>query len=131
MAKLRVSLSLTIFFSLLLSLLPPTQPYPLEKPCNSSISAMFVFGDSTVDPGNNNYVPTVFKSNFPPYGRDFIQHKPTGRFTNGRLPTDFLGNLHYLLSSRNDNGSGLNRTCPTPPPIRGRVCSALVRFEVN
>ncbi|XXG61465.1 hypothetical protein AAC387_Pa05g0072 [Persea americana] len=111
MAKLRVSLSLAIFFSLLFSLLSPTQPHPLEKPCNASISAMFVFGDSTVDPGNNNYVPTIFKSNFPPYGRDFIQHKPTGRFTNGRLPTDILASYvclketipPYLDKSLSDN----------------------------
>ncbi|KAL1834132.1 hypothetical protein DCAR_0104299 [Daucus carota subsp. sativus] len=51
--------------------------------------AMFVFGDSTVDPGNNNYLQTPFKSNFPPYGQDFVNHIPTGRFSNGRLVTDF------------------------------------------
>ncbi|KAJ8616427.1 hypothetical protein MRB53_035799 [Persea americana] len=60
------------------------------KPSNSSVSAIFVFGDSTVDPGNNNYLPTVFRSDFPPYGRDFLQHRPTGRFSNGRLVTDFV-----------------------------------------
>nr|XP_043612329.1 GDSL esterase/lipase At5g45960-like [Erigeron canadensis] len=53
-------------------------------------SALFVFGDSTVDPGNNNYIRTPMKSNFPPYGRDFINHIPTGRFSNGRLVTDFI-----------------------------------------
>lgn len=53
--------------------------------------AMFVFGDSTVDPGNNNYLQTPFKSNFPPYGQDFVNHIPTGRFSNGRLVTDFAG----------------------------------------
>ncbi|GJZ33627.1 hypothetical protein Tco_0579063 [Tanacetum coccineum] len=30
------------------------------------------------------------KSNFPPYGRDFVNHVPTGRFTNGRLVSDFI-----------------------------------------
>lgn len=54
-------------------------------------SAVLVFGDSTVDPGNNNYVSTIFKSNFLPYGRDLGSRKPTGRFTNGRLTTDFVG----------------------------------------
>lgn len=58
---------------------------------NSSISTIFVFGDSTVDPGNNNYIGTAFRSNFAPYGRDFVNHIPTGRFTNGRLVTDFGG----------------------------------------
>ncbi|KAL3522402.1 hypothetical protein ACH5RR_015236 [Cinchona calisaya] len=56
----------------------------------SSVSAIFVFGDSTADPGNNNYISTSFKSNFPPYGRDFINHIPTGRFTNGRLANDYI-----------------------------------------
>lgn len=58
---------------------------------NKMASAVLVFGDSTADPGNNNYVSTIFKSNFLPYGRDFANRKPTGRFTNGRLTTDFLG----------------------------------------
>eukprot|EP00253_Pinus_taeda_P001351 PITA_01351 len=52
--------------------------------------ALLVFGDSTVDAGNNNYLVTLAKSNFPPYGRDFIDHKPTGRFSNGRLAPDFI-----------------------------------------
>ncbi|KAL2321099.1 hypothetical protein Fmac_030068 [Flemingia macrophylla] len=54
------------------------------------VSAMYVFGDSTVDPGNNNFINTAFKSNFPPYGRDFLNQAPTGRFTNGKLSTDFM-----------------------------------------
>ncbi|KAL0353024.1 UNVERIFIED_CONTAM: GDSL esterase/lipase [Sesamum angustifolium] len=62
---------------------------PLNR-SSSSVSAVFVFGDSTVDPGNNNYIETVAKSNFPPYGKDFPNQVPTGRFTNGRLVTDFL-----------------------------------------
>ncbi|XP_057821548.1 GDSL esterase/lipase At2g04570 isoform X2 [Cryptomeria japonica] len=52
--------------------------------------AVIVFGDSTVDPGNNNHISTLIRSNFPPYGKDFPGHNPTGRFCNGRLPTDFL-----------------------------------------
>ncbi|XP_017234179.1 GDSL esterase/lipase At5g45960 [Daucus carota subsp. sativus] len=56
----------------------------------SPFPAIFVFGDSTVDPGNNNYIGTPFKSDFPPYGIDFENHIPTGRFTNGRLVTDFI-----------------------------------------
>ncbi|KAL2475285.1 GDSL esterase/lipase [Abeliophyllum distichum] len=61
-----------------------------KRPFNNSIPAIFVFGDSTVDPGNNNYWKTLFKANFPPYGMDFVNHIPTGRFTNGRLVTDFI-----------------------------------------
>ncbi|KZV58739.1 GDSL esterase/lipase-like [Dorcoceras hygrometricum] len=61
---------------------------------NTSISAIFVFGDSTVDSGNNNFLKTSFKCNFPPYGRRFPNHVATGRFTNGLLATDFVA--HYL-----------------------------------
>lgn len=61
-----------------------------EKTSPPLFSALFVFGDSTVDAGNNDYLVTLSRSNFPPYGRDFIDQKPTGRFSNGRLTTDFL-----------------------------------------
>ncbi|XP_077252179.1 GDSL-like Lipase/Acylhydrolase superfamily protein [Tasmannia lanceolata] len=57
----------------------------------NNVTSVLVFGDSTVDPGNNNHLPTTFKSNFPPYGKDFFGGHSTGRFTNGRLPTDFIG----------------------------------------
>ncbi|XP_019255145.1 PREDICTED: GDSL esterase/lipase At5g45960-like [Nicotiana attenuata] len=67
----------------------------LQKwPFNNSVSAVLVFGDSTVDSGNNNYINTLSKCNFAPYGRDFVNHKPTGRFTNGRLITDYI--VSYL-----------------------------------
>ncbi|XP_066317611.1 GDSL esterase/lipase EXL3-like [Miscanthus floridulus] len=52
--------------------------------------ALIVFGDSIVDPGNNNDIHTIIKANFPPYGNDFQNHRPTGRFCNGRIPTDFI-----------------------------------------
>ncbi|KAI3847280.1 hypothetical protein MKX03_006542 [Papaver bracteatum] len=55
--------------------------------------ALIVFGDSTVDAGNNNQIPTLAKSNFLPYGQDFEGGKPTGRFCNGRLATDFLAEM--------------------------------------
>lgn len=64
---------------------------------NKKVSGFYVFGDSTVDPGNNNYIHTPFRSNFPPYGRDFANHVPTGRFTNGKLVTDYVGN--YLINN--------------------------------
>ncbi|KAG1354155.1 putative GDSL esterase/lipase EXL3 [Cocos nucifera] len=55
------------------------------------VPAVIVFGDSIVDPGNNNVIKTIVKCNFPPYGVDFIGHMPTGRFSNGKIPTDFIG----------------------------------------
>ncbi|KAJ9153835.1 hypothetical protein P3X46_027236 [Hevea brasiliensis] len=57
---------------------------------NAKVPAIIVFGDSSVDSGNNNHVGTLLKSNFAPYGRDFRGGKPTGRFSNGRIPTDFI-----------------------------------------
>ncbi|XP_054794646.1 GDSL esterase/lipase At4g26790-like [Prosopis cineraria] len=57
---------------------------------SAKVPAIIVFGDSSVDAGNNNYIPTIVKSNFEPYGRDFYGAEPTGRFCNGRLPTDFI-----------------------------------------
>ncbi|XP_057441711.1 GDSL esterase/lipase At2g04570-like [Lotus japonicus] len=57
---------------------------------NAKVPAIIVFGDSTVDAGNNNFIQTVARSNFQPYGRDFEGGKATGRFCNGRIPTDFI-----------------------------------------
>ncbi|XP_031120538.1 GDSL esterase/lipase At5g08460-like [Ipomoea triloba] len=54
--------------------------------------AMFVFGDSLIDPGNNNYlVDSLAKANYVPYGVDF--QGPTGRFCNGKTLIDYLGEL--------------------------------------
>lgn len=53
------------------------------------VPALFIFGDSVVDAGNNNNLHTIVKSNFPPYGRDFNNQMPTGRFCNGKLAADF------------------------------------------
>jgi hypothetical protein len=63
------------------------------------VPALIVFGDSTVDAGNNNFIPTVATGNFPPYGRDFDRGVATGRFSNGRLVTDFLSEAFGLPSS--------------------------------
>ncbi|KAI6703680.1 hypothetical protein NL676_012816 [Syzygium grande] len=56
----------------------------------NNVTCILVFGDSSVDPGNNNRLQTTMKSNFLPYGRDFFNGHPTGRFCNGRLATDFI-----------------------------------------
>ncbi|KAG8364553.1 hypothetical protein BUALT_Bualt18G0009100 [Buddleja alternifolia] len=62
----------------------------------AKVPAIIVFGDSSVDAGNNNQVPTIARSNFEPYGRDFSGGKPTGRFCNGRIPTDFISEAFGL-----------------------------------
>lgn len=60
----------------------------------------FVFGDSLVDAGNNDYLFTLSKADSPPYGIDFSPSggQPTGRFTNGRTIADILGNLRNGLN---------------------------------
>ncbi|KAK3018834.1 hypothetical protein RJ639_003462 [Escallonia herrerae] len=52
----------------------------------------FVFGDSLVDAGNNDFLFTLSKADFPPYGIDFTPSggQPTGRFTNGRTISDVV-----------------------------------------
>ncbi|XP_024524499.1 GDSL esterase/lipase APG [Selaginella moellendorffii] len=65
------------------------------------VPALYVFGDSSVDAGNNDYIGTVVRADFPPYGRDFDSHKATGRFSNGRVSSDYLASLLGL---------------PLPPP---------------
>ena len=65
---------------------------------NNTFPAVIFFGDSIVDTGNNNYVLTVAKCNFPPYGKDFIGGKATGRFCNGKVPPDFVGCLYEFLT---------------------------------
>ncbi|KAJ4876838.1 GDSL esterase/lipase [Raphanus sativus] len=57
---------------------------------NATISALIVFGDSIMDTGNNNRLPTLLKCNFPPYGKDFPGGLATGRFSDGRVPSDLI-----------------------------------------
>ncbi|WCJ37474.1 GDSL-like Lipase/Acylhydrolase superfamily protein [Euphorbia peplus] len=83
------NIHLIIYFSLLLVLL-------LISKTSAKIPAVIVFGDSSVDAGNNNVISTVLKSNFRPYGRDFNGGRPTGRFSNGRIPPDFISQAFGL-----------------------------------
>ncbi|KAE8794373.1 GDSL esterase/lipase [Hordeum vulgare] len=58
------------------------------------VPAMFVFGDSTVDVGNNNLLPDctpACRANYPQYGVDYPSQEPTGRFSNGFNLADQLG----------------------------------------
>ncbi|KAL3750437.1 hypothetical protein ACJRO7_011439 [Eucalyptus globulus] len=52
--------------------------------------AFFIFGDSLVDNGNNNYLATTARADSPPYGIDYPTHRPTGRFSNGFNIPDFI-----------------------------------------
>ncbi|KAJ9542273.1 hypothetical protein OSB04_028779 [Centaurea solstitialis] len=59
-------------------------------PPNVTVPAVIAFGDSIVDQGANNNLNTLVKANFAPYGKDFMNGKPTGRFTNNKTPADML-----------------------------------------
>lgn len=62
-----------------------------------NFSANFVFGDSLVDVGNNNYIISLSKANYFPNGIDF--GRPTGRYTNGRTIVDIIGKLTLCFVS--------------------------------
>ncbi|KAL6882684.1 hypothetical protein ACP4OV_011374 [Aristida adscensionis] len=84
-----MALSLTLYCSsLLIAALLLIFP-----PCAALPPAFFIFGDSLVDVGNNDYLVTLSKAIDPPYGVDFAFSggRPTGRFTNGRTIADVLG----------------------------------------
>lgn len=66
-------------------------PQLRQLAARNNLTCILVFGDSSVDPGNNNRLDTSMKGNFLPYGEDFFNGRPTGRFSNGRLATDFIG----------------------------------------
>ncbi|XP_025015571.1 GDSL esterase/lipase 1 isoform X2 [Ricinus communis] len=77
--------------------------------------ALFVFGDSLFDVGNNNYLKNpIGLANFWPYGETFFNH-PTGRFCDGRLISDFLAEylklpliLPYLQPGVHQFTNGVN-----------------------
>ncbi|XP_010261310.1 PREDICTED: GDSL esterase/lipase 7-like [Nelumbo nucifera] len=56
---------------------------------NPLAPALYVFGDSLLDSGNNNLLPTIAKANYLPYGIDFASGV-TGRFTNGKTVADYI-----------------------------------------
>ncbi|VAH98083.1 unnamed protein product [Triticum turgidum subsp. durum] len=61
------------------------------------VPAVISFGDSTIDVGNNNYLPgAVFKANYAPYGENFRRHRATGRFSDGKIVTDITDAPPYL-----------------------------------
>ncbi|XP_010552194.1 PREDICTED: GDSL esterase/lipase 5 isoform X2 [Tarenaya hassleriana] len=62
-----------------------------------NVTALFIFGDSFLDAGNNNYINTTTfdQANFRPYGETFFGF-PTGRFSDGRLISDFIAEYAKL-----------------------------------
>lgn len=70
----------------------------VKLPAKAVETAVYAFGDSIVDQGNNNYLDTPIKCNFPPYGKDLRDGIPTGRFSNAKTPPDLMGITYYLIS---------------------------------
>ncbi|EES19821.1 hypothetical protein BDA96_09G211000 [Sorghum bicolor] len=56
------------------------------------VPCYFIFGDSLVDNGNNNFIVSMARANYPPYGIDFAGG-PTGRFSNGLTTVDAIAKL--------------------------------------
>ncbi|XP_039683812.1 GDSL esterase/lipase At5g22810 [Medicago truncatula] len=65
------------------------------------VPALFIFGDSIVDVGNNNKLHTVVKADFFPYGRDFVTKNPTGRMSNGKLAIDYACDFSHVIPLMN------------------------------
>lgn len=86
----RGCLVLSLFFALALTLIVP-------QPAEAAPRAFFVFGDSLVDNGNNNYLATTARADTPPYGIDYPTRRPTGRFSNGLNIPDFISSVSILL----------------------------------
>jgi hypothetical protein len=55
------------------------------------VPAIFVLGDSIVDVGNNNHLPTLLRADVPHNGIDYPGRQATGRFSNGKNCADFIG----------------------------------------
>ncbi|KAM2045008.1 hypothetical protein ACFX1T_009257 [Malus domestica] len=100
-----ISSELLAFLSILVLVFAAAWADPL-------VPALIIFGDSVADVGNNNNLTTPIKANFPPYGRDFVTHRPTGRFCNGKLTTDFtaeyLGFTSYPPAYLSPEAEGQN-----------------------
>lgn len=101
MERRRVTFAAT-FLCLLLLLLPElnvvanAQDGAATEPVTP---ALFIFGDSLIDDGNNNYLVTAAKANYFPYGID--SGGPTGRFSNGLTVVDYGGNWNLHPNSFN------------------------------
>lgn len=61
---------------------------------HGAAAPFFIFGDSFLDAGNNNYIntTTLDQANFWPYGETYFKF-PSGRFSDGRLISDFIGEI--------------------------------------
>ena len=73
----------------------PPPPLVEQDGSDGIVPALFVFGDSLIDNGNNNNIPSFAKANYFPYGIDF-SGGPTGRFCNGLTMVDGIGKFFCI-----------------------------------
>ncbi|KAF5191462.1 GDSL esterase/lipase [Thalictrum thalictroides] len=84
----------------------------LSSSADELAGASYIFGDSLVDAGNNNYLQSLSKADIKPNGIDFKASRgiPTGRYTNGRTIGDIvgeeLGQPNYALPFLAPNTTG-------------------------
>ncbi|RYR72766.1 hypothetical protein Ahy_A02g006979 [Arachis hypogaea] len=62
----------------------------VHTPQAEAARAFFVFGDSLVDNGNNNFLATTARADSYPYGIDSPSHRASGRFSNGLNMPDLI-----------------------------------------
>ncbi|CAH8385516.1 unnamed protein product [Eruca vesicaria subsp. sativa] len=74
----------------------PSPPPPDPSPKNQTPPAVFYFGDSIIDTGNNNNLTTEMRCDFRPYGIDFPTGVATGRFSNGKVASDYISGYFGL-----------------------------------
>ncbi|KAK6922533.1 GDSL lipase/esterase [Dillenia turbinata] len=81
-----------VIMLLSLSILLIGQYLTLQSAAEPAVPAIFVFGDSSVDVGTNNYLPSCgATTNFIFYGIDYPHYESTGRFSNGYNIIDTVG----------------------------------------
>ncbi|KAK4266049.1 hypothetical protein QN277_027023 [Acacia crassicarpa] len=91
-------------------------PSQSDDSVSHSASSFFIFGDSTVDSGNNNYIDTIpeNRADYKPYGQNGFFEAPTGRFSDGRVIVDFIAEYANLplippfLQPSADHTKGVN-----------------------
>ncbi|KAK6911808.1 GDSL lipase/esterase [Dillenia turbinata] len=89
MKRLSIPFTILVIFS-------STLVSPISCTTNNGV-ALFVFGDSLFDPGNNNYINGSMQgpSNSWPYGESYLK-QPTGGLSDGRLVPDFIAEFMNL-----------------------------------
>ncbi|KAM6585452.1 hypothetical protein CsatB_012454 [Cannabis sativa] len=106
------SFVISVVVTLILLVIPTKCYYP--EPLEDGSGSLFIFGDSLYDAGINNYINTIVRANYYPYGETFFKY-PSGRFCDGRIIPDFIAEYAklpliqpYLYPGNHDFKYGVN-----------------------